>query len=79
MIDKGIEHIRRILAGGDIGSLPNDYPTVRMAEDRMTSIHRLHRIERDLRNIEETLREQASGLQDIAVLQVADDIRRILA
>jgi hypothetical protein len=40
---------------------------------------RLRRIERDLRNLEETLREQASGSQDGYILSVADDIRRILA
>lgn len=40
---------------------------------------RLARIERDIRNLEETLREQASGSQDGYILQVADDLRRILA
>lgn len=40
---------------------------------------RLRRIERDLRNLEESIREQASGSQDGYALQVADDIRRILA
>lgn len=40
---------------------------------------RLRRIERDLRNLEETIREQAAGEQDGYLLSVADDIRRILA
>jgi hypothetical protein len=30
--------ISATLAGGDLGSLPNDYPTVRMAEDRMRDL-----------------------------------------
>ena len=74
-----IEHIRRILAGGDIASLPNDYPTPRMAADRMTEVQRLRRIERDLRNLEETLREQAGEPPDEVLCQLADDIRRIVA
>lgn len=40
---------------------------------------RLNRIERDLRLLEDTLREQASGSQDGYILQIADDLRRILA
>lgn len=40
---------------------------------------RLRRIERDLHNLEETLREQASGSQDGYILGIADAIRRILA
>ena len=40
---------------------------------------RLNRIERDLRDLEETIREQAVGEQDGYLLQVADDLRRILA
>lgn len=36
-----LEIIREALAGTDIGSLPNDYPTERMAQDRMAEIERL--------------------------------------
>lgn len=74
-----MDDVRRILAGGDIGSLPRDYPTVRMASDRMDSVRRLHRIERDMRLLEETIREQAQGEQDGYLLGIADDLKRILA
>ncbi len=40
---------------------------------------RLNRIERDLRLLEETIREQSVGEQDGYILQIADDIQRILA
>lgn len=41
-----LEQVREILAGTDIGSLPSDYPTTQMAQDRMAEIERL-RTERD--------------------------------
>lgn len=47
----------------------------RMDDARM----RLARIERDIRNLEETIREQASGEHDGYLLQLADDLRRIMA
>lgn len=34
-----IDDIRAILASTDVGSLPDDYPTVRMAEDRMRTLN----------------------------------------
>ena len=34
-----LEKIRAILAGTDIMSLPNDYPTWKMAEDRMRTLN----------------------------------------
>lgn len=36
-----IDDIRDCLAGGDIDSLPHDYPTYQMARDRMDELQRL--------------------------------------
>lgn len=36
-----IDDVRDCLAGGDIGSLPHDYPTFQMARDRMDELQRL--------------------------------------
>lgn len=48
-------------------------------DELLSASHRLRRIERDLRLLEETIREQASGSQDGYLLDVANDLKRIVA
>lgn len=39
--DEALARIRGVLAGTDAGALPHDYPTERMAQDRMDRINAL--------------------------------------
>jgi hypothetical protein len=41
MMEDELRRVRAILAGTDAGSLPDDYPTERMAADRMAEVERL--------------------------------------